>query len=435
LAATTVGFLVIIFSFILMFARIHIAVAMAIPATIGIIYLRGWDTMLATVNSIVWEHSFSYTLTTIPLFVLMGQFLYTCGFSEELFTMFRKWLGKLKGGLGLATIGSSAMFAASSGSSLATTGTIGVIASKEMLQAGYSKVLTGGSIAAGGTLGILIPPSTMMILYGVITEESIGKLLIAGIVPGILLTIFFMLTINISALIKPSLIPPSENFETTWKERFVSLKSSIWIVVLFIIVIGGIYAGFFTATEAAGVGAFGACVIGLLRKKLTKKTFSEAILNTLKTTGFIFAIIIAAFILNYVLTITRLPQQLAQFLFEKDLSPLMVFILIVIMYMILGAVMDTMAMIVVTLPIILPILEMQQFDLIWFGVVMVLLIEMALITPPIGMNCFVLNGVVRELDLGSIFKGALIFCVPILLLIALLYAFPEIALYLPNAVS
>jgi C4-dicarboxylate transporter, DctM subunit len=435
LAATTVGFLVIIFSFILMFARIHIAVAMAIPATLGIIYLRGWDTMLATVNSIVWEHSFSYTLTTIPLFVLMGQFLYTCGFSEELFMMFRKWLGKLKGGLGLATIGSSAMFAASSGSSLATTGTIGVIASKEMLQSGYSKVLTGGTIAAGGTLGILIPPSTMMILYGVITEESIGKLLIAGIVPGILLTIFFMLTINISALIKPSLIPPSENFETTWKERFVSLKSSIWIVILFIIVIGGIYAGFFTATEAAGVGAFGACVIGLFRKKLTIKTFSEAILNTLKTTGFIFAIIIAAFILNYVLTITRLPQQLAQFLFEKDLSPLVVFIMIVIMYMILGAVMDTMAMIVVTLPIILPILEMQQFDLIWFGVVMVLLIEMALITPPIGMNCFVLNGVVKELDLGSIFKGALIFCVPILLLIALLYAFPEIALFLPNAVN
>lgn len=435
LAATTVGFLVIIFSFVLMFARIHIAVAMAIPATLGIIYLRGWDTMLATVNSIVWEHSFSYTLTTIPLFVLMGQFLYTCGFSEELFMMFRKWLGKLKGGLGLATIGSSAMFAASSGSSLATTGTIGVIASKEMLQSGYSKVLTGGSIAAGGTLGILIPPSTMMILYGVITEESIGKLLIAGIVPGILLTIFFMLTINISALIKPSLIPPSENFDTTWKERFLSLKSSIWIVLLFIIVIGGIYAGFFTATEAAGVGAFGACVIGLIRKKLTFKTFSEAILSTIKTTGFIFAIIIAAFILNYVLTITRLPQQLAQFLFEKDLSPLVVFILIVIMYMILGAVMDTMAMIVVTLPIILPVLEMQQFDLIWFGVVMVLLIEMALITPPIGMNCFVLNGVVKELDLGSIFKGALIFCVPILLLIALLYAFPEIALFLPNAVS
>lgn len=434
LSATTVGILVIITMFILMFSRVPIAVSMAIPATIGIIYLRGWDVLLATVNSIVWEHTFSYTLTTIPLFVLMGQFLYTCGFSDELFAMFRKWLGKLRGGLGLATIGSSAMFAASSGSSLATTGTIGTIASKEMLRAGYSKVLTGGSIAAGGTLGILIPPSTMMILYGVMTEESIGRLLIAGIVPGILLTIFFMLTINIAALVKPSLVPPPEDFEVTWKERFASLKSSVWILLLFMIVIGGIYAGFFTATEAAGVGALGAALIALARRKLTVKTFSQAIFSTVRTTGFIFAIVISAFILNYVLTITRLPNQLADFLFEKDLSPLMIFILIVIMYIILGAVMDTMAMIVVTIPLILPILEMHQFDLIWFGVIMVLLVEMALISPPIGMNCFVLNGVVKELDLVSIFKGTLIFIVPIIILIALLYAFPEIAVFLPNAV-
>lgn len=207
MSVTTVGILVIVAMFVLMFLRIPIAVAMAIPAAIGIIYLRGWDVLLATVNSVVWEHTFSYTLTTIPLFVLMGQFLYSCGFSEELFDMFRKWVGRLRGGLGLATIGASAMFAATSGSSLATTGTMGTIASKEMLKSGYSKVLTGGTIAAGGTLGILIPPSTMMIIYGVMTEQSIGKLLIAGIVPGILLTIFFMLTINIAALIKPSLVP------------------------------------------------------------------------------------------------------------------------------------------------------------------------------------------------------------------------------------
>ncbi|MFA8440133.1 TRAP transporter large permease [Pueribacillus sp. YX66] len=434
MSATTVGILVIIAMFILMFSRVPIAVSMVIPAAIGIIYLRGWDVLLATVNSIVWEHTFSYTLTTIPLFVLMGQFLYTCGFSEELFAMFRKWVGKLKGGLGLATIGSSAMFAASSGSSLATTGTIGTIASKEMLQAGYSKVLTGGSIAAGGTLGILIPPSTMMILYGVMTEESIGRLLIAGIVPGILLTIFFMLTINVVALVKPSLVPPPEDFNVTWRERFASLKSSVWILILFTIVIGGIYAGFFTATEAAGVGALGAAIIALARRKLTVKTFSQAIFSTVRTTGFIFAIVISAFILNYVLTITRLPNQLANFLFEKDLSPLMIFVLIVIMYIILGAVMDTMAMIVVTIPLILPILEMHNFDLIWFGVIMVLLVEMALISPPIGMNCFVLNGVVKELDLISIFKGTLIFIIPIIGLIGLLYSFPDIALLLPNAV-
>lgn len=434
MSATTVGILVLIAMFILMFMRIPIAVAMAIPGAIGIIYLRGWDVLLATVNSIVWEHTFSYTLTTIPLFVLMGQFLYSCGFSDELFEMFRKWVGRLKGGLGLATIGASAMFAASSGSSLATTGTIGTIASKEMLKSGYSKVLTGGSIAAGGTLGILIPPSTMMIIYGVMTEQSIGKLLIAGIVPGIILTLFFMLTINIAALVKPSLVPPPENFKVSWAERFASLKSTVWILLLFTIVIGGIYAGFFTATEAAGVGALGAALIALARKKLTVKTFSLAIVSTIRTTGFIFAIMISAFILNYVLTITRLPMELANFLFEKDLSPFMIFVLIVIMYIILGAVMDTMAMIVVTIPLILPILEMHNFDLIWFGVIIVLLVEMALISPPIGMNCFVLNGVVKELELTDIFKGTLIFIIPILILIFLLYVFPEIAVFLPNAV-
>lgn len=434
MSVTTVGILVIVAMFVLMFLRIPIAVAMAIPAAIGIIYLRGWDVLLATVNSVVWEHTFSYTLTTIPLFVLMGQFLYSCGFSEELFDMFRKWVGRLRGGLGLATIGASAMFAATSGSSLATTGTMGTIASKEMLKSGYSKVLTGGTIAAGGTLGILIPPSTMMIIYGVMTEQSIGKLLIAGIVPGILLTIFFMLTINIAALIKPSLVPAPEKFKVSWAERFASLKSTIWILILFTVVIGGIYAGFFTATEAAGVGALGAALIALLRRKLTVKTFTLAIVSTIRTTGFIFAIVISAFILNYVLTITRLPIELANFLFEKELSAFTIFVLIVIMYIILGAVMDTMAMIVVTIPLILPVLEMHNFDLIWFGVIIVLLVEMALISPPIGMNCFVLNGVVKELELIDIFKGALIFVIPILTLIFLLYAFPEIAITLPNAV-
>lgn len=205
-------------------------------------------------------------------------------------------------------------------------------------------------------------------------------------------------------------------------------------MILFTVVIGGIYAGFFTATEAAGVGALGAALIALLRRKLTVKTFTLAIVSTIRTTGFIFAIVISAFILNYVLTITRLPIELANFLFEKELSAFTIFVLIVIMYIILGAVMDTMAMIVVTIPLILPVLEMHNFDLIWFGVIIVLLVEMALISPPIGMNCFVLNGVVKELELIDIFKGALIFVIPILTLIFLLYAFPEIAITLPNAV-
>jgi C4-dicarboxylate transporter, DctM subunit len=431
----TVGVIVILSVFILMFLRIPIVIAMAIPGFLGLLYLRGEVALFAAIDSVIWQHSYHYTLSTIPLFVLMGQLLYTAGFSDELFTAFRNWFGRLKGGLGIATIGASAMFASSSGSSLATTGTIGVVASKEMLKAGYAKSLTGGSIVAGGTLGILIPPSTMFILYGMITEQSIGKLLIAGIIPGILLTIFFMVTIYVSILIKPSLVSDVKEPKVSMKVKLNSLKANGWILSLFILVMGGIYIGAFTATEAAGIGALGAFLIALLRQKLTLANFSVAVFNTVKTTGFIFAIVMGAFLLNFVLTITRVPNLLAEFLFANSLSPTMIFILIVIMYLILGAIMDTLGMIVVTIPIILPILQLMEFDLIWFGVIIVLLVEMALISPPVGMNCFVLNGVVKELELGDIFKGALLFMIPILALITLLYIFPEIALFLPNYVK
>ncbi|MDR7079766.1 tripartite ATP-independent transporter DctM subunit [Neobacillus niacini] len=428
-----IGILVILFVFILMFFRVPIAISMAIPACIGVIYLKDLGALISVVNSIVWDQGYNYTLLTVPLFVLMGHLLYSAGISSELFTTFRLWFGKFKGGLGLATIGSSAMFGASTGSSLATTGTMGVIATKEMLQAGYDKSLTGGSIVAGGTLGILIPPSTTFIIYGMITEQSIGKLLLAGILPGILLTILFMITIYLAVTFKPSLVAASaEEYEVSWKERFISLKSNLPIVLLFIVVIGGIYLGIFTVTESAGVGAFGAFIIGITRRKMNMKNFKEALFNTITTTGFLFAIIIGAFILNYVLVITRIPYILADLLTASELSPTMIFILIVCMYIILGALMDTIAMLVVTVPIILPIVDMLGFDLIWFGVIIVLLIEMALITPPVGMNCFVLNGVTDQLTLSEIFKGALLFVIPILVLIILIYIFPEIALFIPN---
>lgn len=435
MSVSTVGLIVILSVFALMFLRIPIAIAMAIPASIGILYIRGWDTLISALDTIVWSQSYSYTLTTIPLFVLMGQLIYSSGISNELFTTFRNWLSGFRGGLGMATIGSSAMFAAASGSSLATTGTIGVMASKEMLSAGYSKSLTGGSIAAGGTLGILIPPSTMFIIYGMMTEQSIGKLLMAGILPGILLTLFFMITIYVASIIKPSLIAKSNDEKVSWKERFYSLKSTIWIILLFIVVLGGMYIGIFTATESAGAGALGALIIGLARKRLNRQKINEAVIDTIKTTGFIFAIVIGAFILNYVLTITRVPHLMSDFMFSANLSPTMLFIIIVVMYIILGAIMDTLSMIVVTIPIILPLVEAVGFDLIWFGVIIVLVVEMGLISPPVGMNCFVLNGVVKELELTEIFKGAFLFMIPILALITLLYIFPEIALFIPYSVQ
>lgn len=431
----TVGILVIVAVFLLMFLRVPIVVAMALPAFVAILYLKSDFTLFTVIESIVWERSNNYTLSTIPLFVLMGQLLFVSGFTNDLFDTFRKFFGHIRGGLGFATIAASAVFASSSGSSLATTSTIGLVASKEMLKANYSKSLTGGSIAAGGTLGILIPPSTMFILYGVMTEQSIGKLLIAGIVPGILLTLLFVLTIFICIKVKPSMGGDVVDSEISWKERLESLKVNIWILLLFLVVMGGIYLGFFTATEAAGIGAFGAFIIGLLRKKLTFALFSKAMFGTIKTTGFIFAIVIGAFLLNYVLTITRVPNLLADALFAANLSPLVFFILMVIMYLILGAIMDTLAMVVVTIPILLPTLVAYDFNLIWFGVVIVLLVEVALITPPVGMNCFVLKGVVKELKIGDIFKGATLFVVPIVALIFMLYAFPDIATFLPDLIK
>ncbi|MFC5604707.1 TRAP transporter large permease [Sporosarcina koreensis] len=424
-----IGLLGIVLMFILMFLRLPIAIAMAIPAFLGIYYVKGWKTLTTAIETIIWDHSFSYTLTTIPLFIWMGELLFVSGISNELFKMFRLWMGRLKGGLGLATIGASAIFAAASGSSLATTGTMGAIASKEMDRFGYKDSFSAGTIVAGGTLGILIPPSTAFIVYGMLTEQSIGKLLIAGIIPGIMLTGLYMLTVYISVLLKPELAPVTSS--GGWKEKLLSLKSTIWILILFTVVIGGMYIGLFSPTEAAAVGAFGAMMTALLKGKLTLKNFVEAASNTLKTTGFLFAIILAAFILNYFLAITRVPMLMANMINSLSLPNILIFVLIICMYLILGAFMDSLAMIVITIPIILPIINAMDMDLIWFGVIIVLVIELGLITPPVGMNCYVLKGV-SDYSLETIFKGAARFIIPIVVMIFILYFFPQIALYLPS---
>lgn len=431
MSVEVVGFLGIILMFLLMFLRIPIAISMVVPAILGITYLKGWGTLTSAVETIIFDHSFSYTLSTIPMFVLMGELLFICGISGELFYAFRVWLGRLKGGLAMATVGSSAMFAAASGSSIANTATMGSISSKEMLNAGYNKVLTSGSIVAGGTLGVLIPPSTLFILYGMMTEQSIGQLLVAGIVPGILLMLLYMLTIYILVLFKPHLAPTTKE-KISLKERFYALKSTLPIIILFAIVIGGMYLGWFNATEAAGVGATVTLIIALFRRKLTIKSFLVAASSTLKTTGFLFAIIIMAFILNYFLTITKIPLILAEFLNGLTVPHYVLFAIIILMYILLGAVMDSLAMVVVTLPIILPLINMMGMDLIWFGVIIVLVMEIAMISPPIGLNCFVLKGAAPDLSLNNIFKGAMIFMVPIIALIIILYLFPDLALYLPS---
>ncbi|OLO39013.1 Neu5Ac permease [Alkalihalophilus pseudofirmus] len=426
-----VGLIVILGMFLLMFLRVPVAISMVVPTFLGILYLREWRVLSSALQSLVWDNSFNYIMLTIPLFVLMGHLIYISGISSELFLTFKLWFGKLKGGLGIATIGSSSLFAAASGSSLATASTIGVIASKEMLGAGYNKPFTATTILAGGTLGMLIPPSTLLIMYGYLTGQSIGQLLMAAVLPGILLTFLYIVTVYVAVLINPKLAP-MQNVDATWKERFVSLKSTSWIIVLFVIIIGGIYQGIFTSTEAAGVGAFGTFLIALIRRKLTWKNFLEALLSTATTTGFIFAIVLSSFILNYFLAITRIPMLLTDFLSGTELTALSIFLLIILMYLLLGAVMDSMAMIVITIPIVIPIMQAYDFNLIWFGIIMVIIVELALITPPVGMLCFVLDGITPEITLSQIYKGALLTVVPMFVFLILLYIFPEIVLFIPS---
>jgi C4-dicarboxylate transporter, DctM subunit len=433
LALETIGLYGVLLTFILMLLRIPISLAMIIPAILGILYLRDWNVVATVLESMVWTQSYSYTLSAIPMFILMGELLFISGITSELFTTFRAWFGRLKGGLAMATIGSSALFSAASGSSIATVGTMGVISTDEMMKAGYNKVLIGGSIVAGGSLGNLIPPSTMFIIYGMMTEVSIGQLLMAGTVPGIVLTLLFMVSIYFAVLFKPELAPGSTS--TTWKEKFISLRLTGWIVILFVVVIGGMYIGLFSPTEAAGVGAFCSFVIAIVRRKLTWANFGEALSRTLRTTGFLFPIILASFILNYFLAITKIPMLLSSMIEDTGLPRWAIFALIVIVYIILGSLMDAMAMVVVTLPIVLPVLQALEFDLIWFGVIIVIVVEMALISPPVGITCFVLSGISPKMSLNQIFKGAMWFMIPICLLIVILYIFPEIALFLPNTMK
>ena len=339
--------------FVLIFLRVPIAISMAVPGILGAAYIRDWEAVGSVLNTVVWGQSASYMFSTIPMFIFMGELLFASRITTELFNSLKKIFIGLPGGLGITTIGASAVFAATSGSSIASTGTMGLIAIKEMRKAGYNNQLSSGAVVAGGTLGILIPPSTAFIIYGLIAEQSIGQLLIAGIVPGIILTLLYMLTIYISTRINPSLAPLQEG-KYSLKEKIHSLKSTIWFFVLFAVVIGGMYAGLFSATEAAGIGAGGAFILCFLRGKLTKESLKTALLRTINISSFMFAIILGAYILNYLFALTKLPMMLAELITESGLSRITILLLIILLYIFFGMVMDLVAMIVVTMPVILP---------------------------------------------------------------------------------
>jgi len=434
MAIETLVPLVFALLFFVLFLGANLGLAMSGAALFGTTMIIGQEGALALAGLSVYESAQNFSLSVIPLFVLMGSFATKSGISTDLFSAFNTWLRRRKGGLAHASIAACAAFGAVCGSSIATAATMGKVALPQMARFGYSDRLATGALAAGGTIGVLIPPSVIMLIYGILTETSIGDLFIAGIVPGLLLTLFFMITIVVMTRINPAAAPDvvqqADDFE---KGPQGSSIKKVWAtLLLFIMVIGGIYAGIFTPTEAAGFGAVGALFLGIVMRRLNLKLFGECLLETVQTTSMIFLILIGAILFAGFLSLSGTPALLGQWVTGLSLSPLGTILVIVGIYIILGAFLDTMAMIILSIPIFFPIVMSLGFDPIWFGVLVVLVVELALITPPLGMNVFIIRGVVPHVPLSQIFVGVMPFCIALIALIVLIIAVPSVATFLPE---
>ena len=417
--------------FVLMLLRVPVGIAMGLVGVTGFGYMVGdWWPALKLLAQSPMRTATSAEFAVIPLFLLMGAFASSSGMSRELFRAANSFLGHLRGGLGIATIAACGAFAAICGSSVATAATFSSVAYPEMRRYGYPQSFSTGVVAAGGTLGIMIPPSTVLAVYGLITEQDIGKLFIAGVVPGIVAVAMYIVTINIIGIVRPNFLPTGRR--TTWAERLDSVRDIWAVILLFIFVIGGIYAGIFTATEAAGCGAGGAFIIAVLRRRLSLADFWKSCIETVRTTAAVFTILIGALIFGYFLTITQTPQKVTEFLTGLGLGPYGVLILIMLMYLVLGCIMDAMAMIILTIPIVFPVIKQLGFDPIWFGVIIVMTVELGLIHPPVGMNVFVIKSVIKDVKLTTIFYGVLPFVITDILRLAILIAFPILAMWLPS---
>ncbi len=424
------GVVGIICLFVFLAMRMHIGVALALIGFGGISYIIDLDVGLDLLGMVPWEEGSSYTLSVIPLFILMGQFAFSSGISQDIYKAVHNWMGHLRGGLAMATIVACSGFAAVCGSSLATGATMAKVAIPEMEKYGYNLSLSTGCVAAGGTLGILIPPSIGFIIYGILTEESIGKLFMAGIIPGLLLAFLFILAIYIQCFFRPEIGPKAE--PTTWKVKFKSLYSTWTMLSLFVLVMGGIYFGVFTPTEAAGIGAFGSFVIAVTRKKLSIATFIESLLATGNMTAMIFLIIIGANIFSNFLALTGIPFMLADAIVALALPRMVILMMIVLVFILLGCVMDCYAIMILMVPILFPIIKAMNFNPLWFGVIMVIVLEVGLITPPVGLNVFVIKGAVPDVPLTTIFKGVWPFLIAAVVCITIIILFPEIVLFLPS---
>ena len=430
MSSEIIGLIGIVGLALLLALRMYIGLAMALVGVIGLSFLVGVQAGIHILGITPLAEGSSYTLSVIPLFVLMGQFAYISGISADIYRTVYCWMGQYRGGLAMATVMACAGFAAVCGSSLATGATMGMVAIPEMDKYKYDPRLSTGCVAAGGTLGILIPPSIGFIIYGILTEESIGKLFMAGLLPGILLAVLFMAAIYIQCRLRPAMGPAGEC--TLWGTKIRSLAGTWGMLLLFCIVMGGIYFGVFTPTEAAGVGAFGAFLFALFNRKLNWQSFVQCLMETGKTTAMIFLIIIGANIFSTFLGLARIPMGLADFISGLALPRMVILAGIILIYIILGCIMDCYAIMILTIPIIFPVIQAMQFDPIWFGVLMVIVLEVGLITPPVGLNVFVIKAAAPDVPLTVIFQGIWPFLIAALLAIVLLTVYPQFALFIPS---
>ncbi|OSZ74882.1 TRAP transporter large permease [Hydrogenophaga sp. IBVHS1] len=422
-----VGFLAV---FAMAFLRIPLAVAMAIAGMVGMGLLRGWQPAFASTSQVIFETGFHYVLSVIPLFVLMGNLVARAGMARELFTAANAFVGHRKGGLAMASIIASGGFGSICGSSIATAATMARVAYPEMKAHGYKDTLATGAIASGGTLGILIPPSTILVIYGIITETDIGKLFVAGILPGLVAITCLCLGVVYVTWRDPSAGPRADKF--TWAQRFAAIRGIWGVVVLFALVIGGIYGGVFTATEGAGVGAAGAFFFALLRGTLTPRVLMDILVESTRTTAMLFTILIAAMIFTNFINFTTMPGDLRDFVLQFSPHPVMVVVVMMGIYLALGMVMEELAIVLLTIPVFFPVITGLGFDPVWFGILIVTIVEIGMISPPVGLNLFVINSLLPGVKLGTIYRGVWPFVMADVVRLGILIAFPTIALWLPS---
>ena len=430
---TLLSSLILILMFVLLFCGMPIGFAMGLSAFVGTLLLIDAQAALSLLGQTAYDTAVTYNLSVVPMFVLMGYIAGNARLSEALYRACNAWLGHRRGGLALATISACGGFAAICGSSIATAATMAQIALPEMRRYNYDDRLATGAVAAGGTIGILIPPSIIMVIYGLLTETSISKLFLAGFLPGLLTVAGFMVTIAVMTRLDPRLGPPAAR--ATQRERLLVLRDVWGPAALFLLVIGGLYLGVFSPTEAAGIGAVGALALSVLNRSFSRAMLSASLLDTVKTTAQIFTILIGAILFNNFLILASMPTIVSGWITGLPLGKTAILLVIIGMYFILGCLLDSLAMILLTIPIVFPIVSALGYDPIWFGIIIVMVVELGLITPPIGMNVFVIKGIARDVPLYTIFRGVTPFIVAQIILIAVLIAFPEIALWLPSTMS